>query len=217
MTVFGYSRVSTQEQAEGHGLSAQRAQIDREARLRGWDVVHVVDAGWSGSHLDRPGVQDLLGRLGRGDVVIVAKLDRLSRSVSDFASLLNIARRRGWALVALDLGVDTSTAVGELVANLMAAVAQWERRVIGARTKEAMAAARLKGVLPGRRSAVPPELQARVIAEREAGATMREIAATLNSDGLVTVTGSPWSHSSVYGALKSATLERDARLIREAS
>ena len=209
--VYGYSRVSTNDQADGgHGLDAQRARIDREAAARGWEVEHVIDPGWSGSNLDRPGVTDLLARVGRDDVVVVARLDRLSRSLADFAGLMEDSKRRGWSLVALDLGVDTTTPTGRLVASVMASVAEWERSIIGERTRAAMAAARVKGRLPGRRSAVPPDVQARLLAEREAGATMREIAASLNGDGLVTVTGVPWSHSSVYGALRSAVMEREA-------
>lgn len=87
------------------------------------------------------------------DGIVVAKLDRLSRSVSDFAGVLELARTRKWALVAIDLGVDTSTPTGELVANVMMSVAQWEHRVIGERTSAAMQAAKRQGRHMGRVSA----------------------------------------------------------------
>jgi Resolvase, N terminal domain len=67
-----------------------------------------------------------------------AKLDRLSRSLLDFASLMEDARREGWALVILDLGIDTTTPSGEMIANVMATFAQFERRLIGQRTKDAL-------------------------------------------------------------------------------
>lgn len=70
--------------------------------------------------------------------MVVAKLDRLSRSVVDAGRLLEEARKRGFNIVALDLGLDLSMPTGELVANVLAAVAQWERRMIGVRTSEAL-------------------------------------------------------------------------------
>jgi DNA invertase Pin-like site-specific DNA recombinase len=217
VTVYGYSRVSTSEQAEKHGVDAQRATIDAEAIRRGWDVVHVVDAGWSGSNLQRPGITELLGKLRRDDVLLVARLDRLSRSLADFAGLMQEAQRRRWSFVALDLGVDTTTATGRLVASVMASVAEWERAVIGQRTKDALAAAKLKGILPGRRSAVPAAVQETLLDAHEHGMTMRQMAALLNRQGVLTVTGAHWTHSSVYGALRSAMMERDARLLLAAT
>jgi len=213
VTVWGYCRVSTAGQAERHGLDAQQAAIEAEAGRRGWDVRLVVDAGWSGSNLHRPGVTDLLGRIRRGDVVLVARLDRLSRSLADFAALMQEANRRGWSFVALDLGVDTTTPTGRLVANVMASVAEWERAVIGERTAAGMAAAKAKGRLPGRRSRVLPAVQARLLAERQAGWTLRSIADGLNADGLLTPTGVAWAPGSVCGAVRSAGLERQARAV----
>jgi DNA invertase Pin-like site-specific DNA recombinase len=119
----------------------------------------------------------------------VAKLDRLSRSLIDFAGLLERARREGWAVIALDLGVDTTTPAGELVANVMAAVAQWERRAIGERTRAALAVRRREGVRLGRPPSVSPEIRARVVAERAAGRTFRRIARGLNDDAVPTAHG----------------------------
>jgi DNA invertase Pin-like site-specific DNA recombinase len=73
---------------------------------------------------------------------VVAKLDRLSRSMIDFTGLMAKAQRQGWALVALDCAVDTSTATGEAMANMLATFAQFERRLIGQRTREALAVGR---------------------------------------------------------------------------
>jgi DNA invertase Pin-like site-specific DNA recombinase len=81
---------------------------------------------------------------------MASKLDCISRSVTDFAKLLERANTRGWRLVLLDLGVDTSTPAGEFVANTIANSAQYERRLIGQRTREALAAKKAAGVRLGR-------------------------------------------------------------------
>jgi DNA invertase Pin-like site-specific DNA recombinase len=192
--VVGYVRVSSQEQAAtGAGLGAQRAAIREEARRRGWDLAAIhEDGGASGRSLDgRPGLSAALRSVATGDAdaLVVAKLDRLSRSLIDFAGLLERARRERWAVIALDLGVDTTTPAGELVANVMAAVAQWERRAIGERTKAALAIRRSKGVQLGRPRSVSAEIRARVVRERTAGRTFRAIARGLNDDAVPTARG----------------------------
>jgi DNA invertase Pin-like site-specific DNA recombinase len=177
----GYLRVSTIEQAESRaGLDAQRAAIERETARRGWELVEVLeDAGLSGRSLTgRLGLSDALRRLAEreADVLVVAKLDRLSRSIFDFSGLIERSRRERWGIVALDLGVDTTSAAGELVANVMAAVSQWERRAIGERTKEALAAKRAQGVRLGRPPAIGEHVRAHVRRRRRAGLSLRAIA-----------------------------------------
>src|SRR5215217_5456181 len=153
MRIVGYVRVSTEEQRQSSaGLDAQRQAILREAKRRGWTVVELIeDAGWSGKDLRRPGIKTALEALERGDAsaLVVAKLDRLSRSMLDFAGLMAQAQKQSWALVALDCAVDTTTPAGEAMANVMATFAQFERRLIGQRTKEALAAKRSAGVRLG--------------------------------------------------------------------
>ncbi|MCU1416791.1 MAG: recombinase [Schumannella sp.] len=160
-TMVGYLRVSTEEQANsGLGLEAQRDTIQRYADAHGWDVLWYVDEGLSAKSLARPQLQAALARLHvipkrrDLDVIVVAKLDRLSRSVHDFSGLLKLAATRKWALVAIDLGVDTSTPTGKLIANVMMSVAEWEREVIGERTSAAMQAAKRQGRHMGRVSAL---------------------------------------------------------------
>ena len=119
--VVGYVRVSTTEQADsGLGLEAQRAAITGEAARRGWDLVATFeDAGRSGTSMrGRDGIAQAL-RAVEGTIastLVVAKLDRLSRSLIDFTALMERSRRKGWNLVALDLGVDTTTPAGEVMA-----------------------------------------------------------------------------------------------------
>jgi DNA invertase Pin-like site-specific DNA recombinase len=139
MKVVAYLRVSTAEQADsGAGLEAQRAAIHGEVERRGWMLVEVFeDAGASGKSLNgRPGLGAALEAVesDRAEGLVVAKLDRLSRSLLDFAGLMDRSHRAGWALVALDLGVDTSTPAGEMMSNILATFAQFERKLIGQRT-----------------------------------------------------------------------------------
>jgi DNA invertase Pin-like site-specific DNA recombinase len=202
-TMIGYLRVSTEEQASsGLGLDAQRDTIQRYADAHGWDVVWYTDAGLSAKSLDRPQLQAALDRLDaspkRRDVagIVVAKLDRLSRSVVDFAGVLELARSRRWALVTIDLGVDTSSPTGELVANVMMSVAQWERRIIGQRTSDAMQAAKRAGRHMGRVSTLPESTGARLM-ELRAVHPLAVTAATLNAEGLTTATGAPWTENAV--------------------
>lgn len=214
MKVIAYRRVSTDEQASsGLGLEAQRATIAAAAVARGWDVHWIEDAGHSAKTLRRPGVVTALAMLAQGEAegLVVAKLDRLSRSVQDFAATMDTARKQGWALVALDLGVDTTTPAGELVANVMAAVAQWERRVISVRTVEALAAARERGTRLGRPRQIDPALLARVVAMRTEGLSLRAIAQALNDQHVPTVSGGRcWHPATIRGLLQSAAIDTDA-------
>lgn len=201
--MIGYLRVSTEEQTNsGLGLNAQRDTIQRYADAHDWDVIWYEDAGLSAKSLARPQLQAALDRLNvspkRRDVegIVVAKLDRLSRSVVDFAGVLDLARARKWALVAIDLGVDTSTPTGELVANVMMSVAQWERRVIGERTSAAMQAAKRQGRHMGRVSILPRATGERLMTLR-ATATLAATAMQLNAEGLTTATGGTWTANAV--------------------
>src|SRR5690349_6764124 len=103
MRAIGYARVSTTEQgASGLGLDAQRAAIEVEVERRGWAPACLLEDVASGGTLDkRPALSSALDALDRGDadVLVVAKLDRLSRSLADFAALMRRAKQRGWALV----------------------------------------------------------------------------------------------------------------------
>jgi DNA invertase Pin-like site-specific DNA recombinase len=203
-TMIGYLRVSTEEQANsGLGLEAQRDTIQRYADAHGWEVVWYEDAGLSARSMDRPALQEALASLHPKqravNGLVVAKLDRLSRSVADFSGVLGLARARRWALVAIDLSVDTSTPTGELVANVMMSVAQWERRVIGERTSAAMQAAMRQGRHMGRVSTLPRSTGHRLLALR-AQHTLAATAALLNAEGLTTATGETWSPNNVCKA-----------------
>jgi DNA invertase Pin-like site-specific DNA recombinase len=210
--VIGYVRVSTEEQsASGAGLLAQRTAISSEAQRRGWELLEIVeDAGFSGRDLRRPGIGVVLDALKarRASALMVAKLDRLSRSMLDFAALMDRSTREGWALVAIDLGVDTTTPAGEALANVMLSFAVFERRLIAQRTKEAMAAKRAAGVRFGRPRTIPAPVLARITAERGGGLTYRAIADLLTADRVPTGHGGRrWYASTVHAALRCAAMD----------
>lgn len=204
--VVGYVRVSTLEQgANGAGLEAQREAIRVECDRRGWVLVRIDEDTLSAKTLKRPGLQRAIAecRSGRVAGIVVAKLDRLSRSVIDFAGLLEDARRRGFNIVALDIGLDLSTPQGELVANVIASVAQWERRIIGQRTKDALAVKRAQGVKLGRPRSMPENVRRRIRRMRDAGASLSAIAVTLNADRTPTAHGGArWYASTIRAVLK---------------
>lgn len=204
--VIGYVRVSTDEQhASGAGVAAQRTAITAECERRGWDLIRIVgeDSGASSATLERAGLQEALDTLDRGsaDVLVIAKLDRLSRSVAQGAQVMDRAKRKGWSLVALDFGLDTTTPAGEMVANVILSTAQYERRLIGQRTRDALAAKRAQGVRLGRPQTLPDDLVQRIVSARRAGASFRTIAAELEADRIPTARGGATWHASAVRAV----------------
>jgi DNA invertase Pin-like site-specific DNA recombinase len=193
MRVLGYVRVSTDEQGDsGAGLEAQRRAIAAECERRGWQLIEVVeDAGFSAKDLKRPGIQEALRVLEKGDAkaLVAAKLDRLSRSMIDFTALMATAQKQGWALVALDCAVDTTTPAGEAMAHVLATFAQFERRLISQRTREALAVKRSQGVRLGRPQTMPRAVVKRIKRERAKGQSLAAIADGLNADGVPTAQG----------------------------
>ena len=208
MTVYGYLRVSTAEQARsGYGLDAQRAAISAEAERRGWAVEWVEDNGESGSVPPeaRPALGPVLDQLERGDVLVAAKLDRLGRTAFDVLGLAQDAEAAGWSLVVLDLGLDTTTPVGRFSLTMLAAVAELERGLIRQRTREALASAQRRGVRVGRPPETPPEVVARITTARDQGETLQAIADALTADGVPTTRGGArWHPSTVRAVLRSA-------------
>jgi site-specific DNA recombinase len=216
--------VSTEEQAtEGVSLDAQRSKLVAYADLYDLDLVAVeVDGGVSAKSLARPGLAAAFDRLDRGDVegLIVAKLDRLSRSVADWNGLIDryFGDRAGRKLFSVGDSVDTRTASGRMVLNMLMTIAQWEREVIVERTRDAMAHKRARSEWLGQvpfgfdladdgKALVPNplELEAldRVRGWRAEGWTLRKIAAELTARGIPTKQGrKAWNHATVADILK---------------
>lgn len=154
MKVLGYVRVSTGMQAEhGVSLEAQEAKIRAQCTIDGLELVGIeVDAAVSAKNMNRPAIQSVFRRLEAGEAegLIVAKLDRLTRSVYDLGPLLTPQRFGGrWQLLSVSEKIDTMTPGGRLVLNMIASVSQWERETIAERTKTAMDHLKKKGVKVG--------------------------------------------------------------------
>jgi site-specific DNA recombinase len=217
----GYCRVSTDEQSrEGVSLEAQQARIRAYALATGRELSDViVDAGESAKTLQRPGMQRILAGVRSGEIgaVVALKLDRLTRSVRDLADLLDLFAKKDVALVLVSESIDTATAIGRMIANLMASVSQWEREAIGERTAFALEHLRHDrrpyGKTPfgyrrdGDRLIMDPVQQSALAEARrmaDAGAKLREIGAMLTAQGIMPPHGGQkWYASSVRSILRS--------------
>ncbi len=227
MKTLGYVRVSTDRQAEhGVSLEAQEAKIRAMATVHGTELAEViVDGGESAKSLNRPGMARLLAMVDAGGVkvVIVAKLDRLTRSVKDLCELLERFERRGVSLVSVAESLDTGSAAGRLVLNIMTAVSQWEREAIGERTRDALRHKRSQGQRVGNipfgsrlgrdgqhleRDPAEQQALAEIHGLRKRGETLRGIAAALNQRAYRTRRGTPWRLESVARVLKQGAAAR---------
>lgn len=206
---LAYVRVSTAEQVEqGASLSAQRAALDAEAKKRGWDIEIIADEGLSAKTLNRPGLQKALARLdaGTADYLLSIRLDRVSRSVADFAGLLDRSVKRGWGLVLLSPNIDTTDPAGRFTGNVLASAAQYERELIGARTREGMAQRKAEGVKMGRPRVLDVATVEKITIMRSTGLSMGKIAEALNAEHVATAHGGArWHAATVKRVLDSLT------------
>ncbi|EAP99442.1 cassette chromosome recombinase B [Janibacter sp. HTCC2649] len=213
MKVIAYVRVSTDEQAgSGLGIAAQRAAITDEAERRGWELIWIEDAGVSAGSLDRPGLAHAREMLaaGKADGLVVSKLDRLSRSMLDFATVMDEARKQKWSLITLDLGVDMTTPSGQLLANVFAAFAAFERELIRQRTRDALQAAKARGQRLGRPRLTPDDVVARVVA-LSANLSASQVAKALTAEGVPTTRGAAeWRPSTIRRLLKGHALDQES-------
>src|SRR3954467_15010105 len=153
-----YTRKSSEDglEQEFNSLDAQReaclAYITSQ-RHEGWKALptHYDDGGFSGGTLNRPAVQQLLAdiRAGRVDLVVIYKVDRLTRSLADFAKLVEIFDVRGVSFVSITQHFNTSTSIGRLTLNMLLSFAQFEREVTGERIRDKIAASKRRGMWMG--------------------------------------------------------------------
>ena len=185
-----YLRVSTAEQAlSGLGLDAQRSAIETECARQGWDLVATIaDEGVSGSKAPakRAGLSDALARIasGEAEILVALRLDRLGRDAVD---VLNLTKTTEVALV--DFPADLTTPAGRMVLTVLAGAAEFERGLISARTKAALAEAKRRGVRCGRPRVMPNEIRARILEAHAAGQSLNAIARSLNADEIPTAHG----------------------------
>ncbi|QDT11300.1 recombinase family protein [Planctomycetes bacterium K23_9] len=231
MKIILYIRVSTKDQADsGLSLDAQRAKLEAYASLYDLEVVAVIeDAGESAKSLKRPGLQRALAMLRSGEAegLAVVKLDRLTRSVGDWQTLIDDHFGSRSQLFSVADSIDTRTAAGRMVLNILLSVAQWEREAIGERTRDALRHKIDNGERVGKirygydlgddgKTLQPNASEQDAIAWmqdlRGDGLTLRQIAAALTDRGIVTKEGRlKWTHTAVSGILKRAAREQAAR------
>ena len=206
--MFGYTRVSTEEQADKrNGLEAQREAIDAEAAHRGWDVEHFADEAASGKYINA-NLREVLQLLasGQGDGLIVAKLDRLARSVVHAANI--IEERPAAGLVARGLGPQSGSddRSGPTMARTVVNFAEYERELISERTKDGLAAKKRRGEPIGRPRLAQPGVVRRIVMDRNAGLSFDRIAKVLEAEGILSPAGRPnWQSSTVRRIYASAT------------
>lgn len=218
MRILGYCRVSTADQEEsGHSLAAQEHAIRYHcaAGARMWHVLDVTREQGSGKDLGRERLQHTLKRLadGEADGLVVTRLDRLTRSIGDFVQLVEWFKDAEKTLVVLDFDLDTSTPAGELIAHMMAALAQWQRRVIAENTRNALQEKRRRGE-PVNQGSVQdrPEIAAQIRSMHQLGFSYQQICDTLNTSGVPTTRGGAlWRPSAIGSVLGVQPRRKRAR------
>jgi len=228
-----YIRKSTEEGLEQafNSLDAQREACEAyiaSQRAEGWVLVRdrYDDGGVSGGTLDRPALKRLLADIEAGlvDVVVVYKIDRLSRSLMDFAKLVETFDQHEVTFVSVTQSFNTTTSMGRLTLNILLSFAQFEREVIGERVRDKIAASRARGMWMGGPVPLGYRVENRKLVVDEAGAaTVRRVfegfaelgSATrllpvLRAEGLVTKTGRPFDKGAVYKLLINRTYRGEA-------
>jgi site-specific DNA recombinase len=228
-----YTRKSTDEglDKEFNSLDAQRAACEAyivSQRSEGWVLVHdrYDDGGVSGGTLDRPALKRLLVDIEAGliDVVAVYKVDRLSRSLMDFAKLIETFEAHDVTFVAITQSLNTTTSMGRLTLNMLLSFAQYEREIIGERVRDKIAASRARGMWMG--GPVPPGYRVenrKLLVDPASAAVVRRVfegfadigSATkllpvLHAEGLLTRTGRPFDKGAVYKLLVNRTFLGEA-------
>jgi DNA invertase Pin-like site-specific DNA recombinase len=223
--IISYCRVSTDEQAEqGVSLESQREKVNGYCAVYDLQIMaELSDPGKSAKNMDRPGVQAALQLLrdGKADGIVVYSLSRLTRSIGDMqimlAEFFGDKPKNRKQLYSVTEHVDTTTAIGRMVLNILLAVNQAEREVTGERTKAALQHKISKNERVGSiryghdlaadgKTLIPNAAEQQAIALmrqlQAAGTTYREIAAALEDRGTPSKKGKQWSASAVYYILK---------------
>ena len=221
MKAIGYVRVSTEEQAkEGISLEAQEEKIKAFCLAKGWELVKIFsDAGCSAKNLKREGILFLISFCEKKmcDIVVIYKLDRLTRNVRDLGYLLqDVFEKNGIAFSSVQDSFDTTTASGRLILNFLGCIAQWEREVIAERTKDVLAYKKenfkIYGPIPfgfkrKKDKLLPCKKELSVVKLiynlREKGESFQDIVDHLKNKSIPTKNNKKWSKSTIYQILKN--------------
>lgn len=224
MAVALYIRVSTEEQArEGYSISAQREKLIAYCKVHDWyDYRFYIDEGVSAKNLDRPQLKEMIKHIKEGaiDTVLVYRLDRLVRSVTDLYKLLEIFEQHGCKFKSATEVYDTSTAIGRLFITLVAAMAQWERENLGERVRMGQ----IEKARQGFYSAKAPfgfdktQDDKLIINENEKkivldiikkifdGYSIRQISDYMNNSGIPPIRGYKWHIATIMDIVKNPAL-----------
>lgn len=212
---IAYIRVSTSEQAQaGFSLPAQEQKIKQYAELYGLQIDEVIqDAGFSAKSMDRPGFQRILQMMNRKEIgaLIIAKLDRMTRNIKDLAEIVELANKKEVSLISVNEHLDTGTAAGRMILNMLGVISQWERETIGERTSIALQYKKQSGkvyncnALYGYENQngqlIPVESEQETITLmihlRDQGHSFKAIADKLNSLGISCRSGKEWHSEQV--------------------
>ncbi|WFR64167.1 recombinase family protein [Paenibacillus amylolyticus] len=225
MRVFGYLRVSTDEQAEkGHSLNEQQERMSAYCRAMGWDdPIFFIEDGYSAKNLNRPKLTEMLQAVKEGSepgIILTTKLDRLSRKLVDILNLNEYFNKQGFNYVSATEGFDTSTPAGRLVLQMLGMVAEFERERISERVRDNMTSLvrNTKKVVSrpcfgydviDKEMVVNLE-ESLIIKEMAAwmieGKGAREVAKRLNARGVKTKDGNEWHEKVIRNLMQRETL-----------
>ena len=213
--LVGYTRASRWERgAPSRRLAAQRRELEARAQADGWALIRVEEDALAGRTLRRPGLQAALEACRRGDAdgIAVTRLDRLTRSLDDLASLVGEARGRGFTIVALDVGLDLHAPDAELLGRVFDLARQWGRReLVRQRAHDVLDRTREGRRARGRPPSTPPDVAARIRDLRRRGATLQAICDILNDEGVPTPRGGAhWRPTSLRAVLRPMNEGEDA-------
>jgi len=176
MRAIIYARVSTEEQKKkGYSIEAQIEACKNYAKAKGWEVVDVFEEAKSGKKAKkRVELQKALTFIEEGgaDILLVWRIDRLTRSIIDF---VNITERIGRRITSVMEGFDMNTPEGKMLAQILATFAEYERELISERTKAGIKEAKKKGKRIGRPPSIPEDIKKKIIRLRKRGFTYEEI------------------------------------------
>jgi DNA invertase Pin-like site-specific DNA recombinase len=190
--VVGYCRVKSQEHDPPElSLKDQEKAIRKECAKRGFELVALYSDAGQPEMQGRPALSAALASLngGNGSVLMVTKLDRLTRSMHVAARVLASAERGGWSVIALDSAVDTTTTEGSALIQVLAIFDEMERKLRGEREARPELTVRRPPVRLGRPSTLSLDIVERIVVARKGGATWAAIADELNEEGVPTAQG----------------------------
>jgi len=217
---IGYIRVSTEEQQKsGLSLEAQAQKIENYCKTYDLNLLHIYQDTATARNLKRPGLKSLLKDFddGKADSLVISKLDRLTRNINDLQKLLKTYFKESFTLHSVSEHIDTDSATGKMILNIMISISEWEVDIISERTKQALKAKQQRGertgsipygynLAPDGKTLLKNRKEQKVIKKMQRLRALNlgyySIANTLNADGLTTKQGKLWNQSNVSKVLK---------------